>query len=378
MPRGNDAPDPYDSEKTRQLLNMVQRWMHDMDRQCEAYLDHNATQAHYALPFLGALPVQPTSFETMRILLLEEFQNQIMRGIKDFTPVIHDRHPRRRPEPPADKRKDADPNAEEEQRNRSGRGDRGGRSDREDEEQSGDREPGQREKRIFHKEDKIVADLQREYSKDTTQILESKLKQSLKVLQRTEEDILEAETLVRRNVDKEHNLHRLDQLDESRHLTQLRIKVIRSILHERQLAEPGDDDASHIEELESAMVTAERLEHAVPPGSQASKLTIEIEQLLTSADDLLNQHATTLAMQRISQASEQASRISVELSESYSSVYSSFSDDAQELADDLSAELQAALMTYGEFEDLVMHARAQDLWKTSPRLYKAWLHAQRA
>jgi hypothetical protein len=101
MPRRNDAPDPYDSEKTRQLLNMVQRWMHDMDRQCEAYLNHNASPAQYALPFLGALPVQHTSFETMRTLLLEEFQNQIMREIKNFRPVIHDRHPRRHPEPPA-------------------------------------------------------------------------------------------------------------------------------------------------------------------------------------------------------------------------------------------------------------------------------------
>jgi hypothetical protein len=119
---------------------------------------------------------------------------------------------------------------------------------------------------------------------------------------------------------------------------------------------PQDTHAGElVEEIDKALSEVEGL---LPPLSAITTTQAErVEQALTAVGDY-NADLYTTAVQ--------------EFPEQYSSEIRRLSKDLSTETDQLHLDLARAILNG------LRATRAQDLWKTSPRLYKAWLHAQRA
>lgn len=463
-----------------ELLGMVQHWLRDLDRQCTEYVHRNVqeVQTVYASPCLGALPDSPTTFETMRLLLTEEFQHGIVQKIREFMPspdpgTKRYRHAERSPpaprddgrepltrprgadrerqeepaarpvQPPADtERRDepaarrAQPPAERPARSRIRRDSEddlrkkfAGLSDDELETEISARK--HRELELKHAirehvnameeagasdDDLIrvsalqseletqelelrvardivwVRELRQEYEKLPYVQLESRLDLFEKIVISQGRQIKAVEEFLARGENVHQNTQRLADIKESRRRTELKVSLLRDLVEKHKPSKPSpipevvtdsdDDDTDLQQHLESMLQTTHRLEDVIPQDTHAGELVEEIDKALSEVEGLLPPLSaiTTTQAERVEQALTVVADYNADL---YTTAVQDFSEqdsgEIRRLSKDLSTETDQLHLEIARaiFSNL-RATRAQDLWKTSPRLYKAWLRAQRA
>jgi hypothetical protein len=470
---------------------MVQHWIRDLDMQCTAYVHRNVqvVQREYASPCLGALPDSPATFETMKLLLTEEFQHGIVQMIKEFVPspdpgTKRYRHAERSPPAPRDDGRGAPPRpavprgADRERQEEPAARPAQPPADRERRDEPAARHaqqpPAERPARSRIRRDsgndmrKYFARLpndelkseissrqqqvddtryllrEREHMVDREQISDTdlisikaiqdeldrqemelrmaretywlheihrdyqdltheKLEGRLSFYMRTVEDEMQQIDVIRQLIkdksDVKTNEHRLSELKQKKHLHELKISVLRGLIavkkprnpspvpeevvpEENIDTDPDESDAGAQVHLESMLQTTHRLEDVIPPGTHAGELVEEIDKALLEVKDLWTPLTgiTTIQAERVKQALTEVDEYNEDL---YTTAVQDFpgqdSGEIRRLSKDLSTEsdqlkLDLARALLGGLQA----TRAQDLWKTSPRLYKAWLHAQRA
>jgi hypothetical protein len=133
--------------------------------------------------------------------------------------------------------------------------------------------------------------------------------------------------------------------------------------------------------FESMLQTTHRLEDVIPTGTHAGELVEEIDKALSEVEGLLPTLSgiTTTQAERVEQALTAVGDYNADL---YTTAVQDFpeqdSSEIRRLSKDLSIETDQLNLDLARALSGLRATRAQDLWKTSPRLYKAWLHAQRA
>jgi hypothetical protein len=438
-------------------------------------------QREYASPCLGALPDSPATFETMKLLLTEEFQHGIVQKIKEFVPspdpgTKRYRHAERSPpaprdddrgapprpavprsadrerreepaarpaQPPADtERRDepaarpAQPPAERSARTRI-------RRDSEDDlriffaglsDDELDTETSSRKRRVLELKHAIrecvkameeagtsdddlirvsalqseletqelelrvamdsvwVRELRQEYEKLPYVQLENRLDLFQRIVTSQGMQIKAVEEFLARGENVHQNTQRLADIKESRRRTELKVSLLRDLVGKHKPSKPSpipevvtdsdDDDTDPQQHLESMLQTTHRLEDVIPPDTHAGELVEEIDKALLEVKDLWTPLTgiTTIQAERVKQALTEVAEYNTDL---YTTAVQDFpeqdSGEIRRLSKDLSTETdQLNLDIARALLSGLQATRAQDLWNTSPRLYKAWLHAQRA
>jgi hypothetical protein len=239
-----------------------------------------------------------------------------------------------------------------------------------------------------------LREIHQEYQDLTHEKLELRLSLFMQTVEDEIQKIDEIRHLINDESDVKTNEQRLVILKEKKHLHELKISVLRGLIAEKKPrnpspvpeesddTEPDESDAGAQVHLESMLQTTHRLEDVIPTGTHASELVEEIDKALSEVEGLLPtlSDITTTQAERVEQALTAVVDYNADL---YTTAVQEFfeqdSSEIRRLSEDLSIESdQLNLDLARAIHSGLRATRAQDLWKTSPRLYKAWLHAQRA
>lgn len=243
-----------------------------------------------------------------------------------------------------------------------------------------------------------LREIHQEYQDLTHEKLETRLSWYMRTVEDEMQQIDEIRQLINDKSDVKTNEQKLLELKEKKHLHELKISVLRGLIagkrprnpspvpeegvpEESDDTDPDEPDDGAQMHFESMLQTTHRLEDVIPPGTHAGELVEEINKALSEVEGLLPPLSgiTTTQAERVEQALTELTEYNADL---YTTAVQDFpeqdSSEIRRLSKDLSIETDQLTLDLARALSGLRATRAQDLWKTSPRLYKAWLHAQRA